>query len=95
MNMQMLLDCFDDITKYIPENRAYYRGWKSNLSIKNRHSECKWRRFIMPRITSYYSSSPSVTYESMKKLQDFDKVFAMLDGKAECETSLHWLFTYK
>ena len=52
-------------------------------------------RFIVPRITSYYSSSPSVTYESMKKLQDFDKVFAMLDGKAECERSLHWLFTYK
>jgi hypothetical protein len=97
MNMQMLLDCFDDITKYIPENRAYYRGWKSNLKHKEQAFRVQMTRFIMPRITCYYSRSPSasVTWESMKKLQDFDKVFAMLDGKAECETSLHWLFTHK
>jgi hypothetical protein len=95
MNMQMLLDCFDDITKYIPENRAYYRGWKSNLKHKEQAYRVQMTRFIMPRITSYYSRSPSVTWESMKKIQDFDKVFAMLDGKTECETSLHWLFTHK
>jgi hypothetical protein len=95
MNMQMLLDCFDEITKYIPENRAYYRGWKSNLKHKEQAFRVQMTRFIMPRITSYYSNEPSVTWESMKKLQDFDKVFAMLDGKAGCETSLHWLFTYK
>ncbi len=29
MNIEMLLDYFDEITKYIPENSAYYRSWKS------------------------------------------------------------------
>lgn len=90
MNMQMLLDCFDEITKYRPENRAYYRGWKSNT----RHAEQSYRvqmtRFIIPSGHSY--SSHFVEYGTLKKLEDFDKAFTLLDGKASCSSSLRDLF---
>ena len=90
MNMQMLLDCFDDITKYRPENRAYYRGWKSNT----RHAEQAYRvqmtRFIIFSVHSY--SSHFIEYGTLKKLEDFDKAFTLLDGKASCSSSLRELF---
>jgi hypothetical protein len=91
MNIQMLLDTFDEITKYIPENRAYYRGWKSNQKHKEQAYRVQMTRFIIPRANSY----GYISYETKKKLQDFDKTFAMLEGKAECETSLEWLFDKK
>jgi hypothetical protein len=91
MNMQMLLDCFDEITKYIPENRAYYRGWKSNLKHKEQAYRVQMTRFIIPRVNSYYSGN--IAFDTIKKLGDFDKTFAMLDGKAECAVSLAGLFS--
>lgn len=89
MNMQMLLDCFDEITKYRPENRAYYRGWKSNQKHKDQAYRVMMTRFIIPA-KNYYGDY--LEYKDIKKLQDFDKVFAMLDGKSECENSLVELF---
>jgi glycosyltransferase involved in cell wall biosynthesis len=83
--MQMLLECFDDITKYIPENRAYYRGWKSNLKHKEQAFRVQMTHFIVPRITSYYSNAPSVTWESMKKLQDYDKVSSRVTQYGQVE----------
>ena len=90
MNMQMLLDCFDEITKYRPENRAYYRGWKSN----DRHREQAYRvqmtRFIIPAKNYYFDNG--LNWDDKKKMQDFDKVFSMLAGKSESENSLLNLF---
>ncbi|MDD1608928.1 MAG: DUF4942 domain-containing protein [Methylococcaceae bacterium] len=91
MNIEMLLDCFDEITKYIPENRAYYRGWKSNQKHKDQAFRVQMTRFIIPRVNSYYSGN--IAFDTIKKLSDFDKVFAMLEGKAECAVSLGWLFS--
>lgn len=82
MNMEMLLDCFDEITRYVPENRAYYRGWKSNLKHKEQAYRVQMTRFIMPRANSMFGS---VDYGTIKKLEDFDKVFAMLAGKSSSE----------
>ena len=89
MNMQMLLDCFDEITKYRPDNRAYYKGWKSNEKHRELAYRVKMTRFIIP-IRNSYGSGPC--WEDLKKLQDFDKAFAMLDGKAQCNYGLHDLF---
>jgi hypothetical protein len=91
MNIEMLLDCFDEITKYIPENRAYYRGWKSNQKHKDQAYRVQMTRFIIPRVSSYYSGN--ISFDTIIKLSDFDKVFAMLEGKAECAVSLEWLFS--
>jgi len=82
--MEMVLDCFDKITKYIPENRAYYRGWKSNVKHKEQAFRVQMTRFIIPRVNSY----GCVSCETKKMLSDFDKTFVLLDGKAECQTTL-------
>ncbi|OAI20347.1 hypothetical protein A1359_21160 [Methylomonas lenta] len=89
MNMQMLLDCFDEITKFRPDNRAYYKGWKSNEKHRELAYRVKMTRFIVP-VRNSYGLGPS--WEDLKKLQDFDKAFAMLDGKAQCNYGLHDLF---
>lgn len=90
MNMQMLLDTFDEITKYRPDNRAYYRGWKSNSKHQTQAWQIKMTRFVIP--VGGYSWSTGLDYSNMAKLRDFDKTFAMLDGKAESENSLYNLF---
>lgn len=90
MNMQMLLDTFDEITKYRPENRAYYRGWKSNAKHTTQAWQIKMTRFVIPMPN--YSWSHSMCYEHLRKLADFDKTFCMLAGKASIENSLHNLF---
>ncbi|CAA9890785.1 conserved hypothetical protein [Candidatus Methylobacter favarea] len=89
MNMQMLLDCFDEITKYRPDNRAYYKGWKSNEKHRELAYRVKMTRFIIP-VRNSYGIGPS--WDDLKRLQDFDKTFAMLDGKAQCNYGLHDLF---
>jgi hypothetical protein len=91
MNSQMLLDCFDEITKYHPANRAYYRGWKSNQKHKEQAYRVQMTRFIIP--TRGYTFSHCVGYETVRLLQDFDKTFAMLDGKHVCVSSLSDLFS--
>lgn len=90
MNMSMLLDCFDEITKYRPENRAYYRGWKSNEKHREQAYRVQMTRFIIP--ANGYSWNDSVSTETLNKLKDFDKVFSMLAGKASSIDSLHQLF---
>lgn len=90
MNMQMLLETFDEITKYRPENRAYYRGWKSNEKHREQAYRVQMTRFILPMKSSSWSSN--FDWQQLNKLRDFDKVFAMLDGKSECVDSLANLF---
>lgn len=90
MNMDMLLDCFDKITKYIPQNRAYYRGWKSNLKHKDQAYRVKMTRFILPRMSNEFGQ---LSYNARLQLEDFDKTFLMLSGKGEFTTSLYSAFT--
>lgn len=91
MNVQMLLDTFDRITKYRPENRAYYRGWKSNAKHATQAWQVKMTRFVLPMKNHY--SSTYMDHRCLDELRDFDKTFAMLDGKAESLNSLHGLFS--
>ena len=95
MQVDMMCDVFDQITRYHSDNAVFYRGWKSN----DRHRTCGMRikttRFILPgHGSASYSSGPS--WDSVQMLADFDKVFALLDGKRRPEVGLidvfktHW-----
>lgn len=92
IQLQMALDIFDEITRYHSDNTSFYKGWKSN----DRHRTCgiriKLTRFVLPRHKSE-SWSRGMSWDSMQLLADFDKVFAMLDGKAEPVTSLCSVFS--
>ena len=81
MQVEMMCEVFDAITRHHSENTVFYMGWKSN----DRHRTCgmrvKMTRFIMPG-TSTQPYETSLGYRGEQVLGDFDKVFAMLDGKA-------------
>lgn len=83
LDMEMMLSCFDEITKYHSDNAVFYRGWKSN----DKHRTCGYRikttRFILPRFQNKsFGSSYYIDYDSAQRLADFDRVFLMLDGKS-------------
>lgn len=89
MQLDMACDVFDQITKYHSDNTVYYMGWKSN----DRHRTCGMRvkttRFIIPGNKTW---GGSLDWDSVRMLADFDKVFALLDGKSAPEISLVSLF---
>lgn len=87
----MICDCFDLIGKYHSENVVYALGWKSN----SRHRTCAMRikttRFILPGHGNNGWNN-GLSWDSEKLLADFDKCFALLDGKAQPEASLVQVF---
>ena len=91
IQIEMACDIFDSFTRYHSDNTVFFRGWKSN----DRHSTCGMRlrttRVVLPghKSSSYQSG---LYYESERLLADFDKVFAMLDGKREPELGLVEVF---
>ena len=91
IQLDMVCDVFDQITRYHSDNTVFYRGWKSN----DRHRTCGMRikttRFILPgnKTESYQNG---LDYDAERQLADFDKVFAMMDGKAEPEVGLQDIF---
>ena len=91
IQIDMACDVFLLITQYHSENSVFYKGWKSN----DRHRTCGWKiktsRFVIPRIRSW---SDSLDWDSMQMIRDIDRVFAMLDGKAEPEVSLESVFNH-
>lgn len=86
INLEMLCDCFDAITRYhTAENAVWYMGWKSNDKHRTAGMRIKMTRFVLPRHHGY---STSFRWETEQLLADFDKAFALLDGKTEPELSL-------
>lgn len=84
IQIEMMLDIFDEITKYHPDNRVHYKGWKSNANHRADGMKIKTTRFILPMHSSY-GPSGSLDYKGENRLSDFDKVFLMLDGKIEVD----------
>lgn len=89
MQLDMACDVFDQITKYHSENTVYYRGWKSNDKHRTMGIRIKMTRFVLPGHKVWCNS---IEYDSIRMLADFDKVFALLDGKSAPEVSLVSLF---
>jgi hypothetical protein len=80
INLQMMLDTFDEITKYHTDNTVWYCGWKSNDKHRTAGMRLKTTRFILPGFGSNWSGD-TLDYGALQRLHDFDKVFALLDGK--------------
>ncbi len=89
INVEMLCDTFDAISMYHHENRCYFKGWKSNSKHRTSAYKVKMSRFIIPR-NGFNSWGPD--WDTLRFLADFDKIFAMLDGKKEPEVSLEYVF---
>lgn len=97
IQIDMACDVFDLITRYHTDNALFYKGWKSNDKHRTSERTCglqiKKTRFIIPgHQTESYSSS--VSWDTRRMLGDFDKIFAMLDGKVKPETSLEEIFQH-
>lgn len=87
INMEMMLDVFDSITRHHSENRVYYKGWKSNDRHRTAAYKVKMTRFVMPgHKDDGWRNSPS--WDTTRFLADWDKVFAMLDGKTQPDVPL-------
>ena len=80
IQMDMVLDVFDDIVRYHEENTVFYMGWKSNGRHRTAGMRLKTTRFILPGFATE-SYNRNLGYSNLRWLDDFDKVFAMLDGK--------------
>jgi hypothetical protein len=87
----MCCDVFDLFTRYHEDNAVYFKGWSSNSKHRKAGMRLRTTRFILPgyRVESYSSSLP---WEAQRGLADFDKVFAMLDGKRKPDVGLVDIF---
>lgn len=91
IQLGMMLDVFDTISRYHEDNTVFYRGWKSNTKHRTCGMRLKTTRFILPGFqTSAHRGS--LDWESERLLADFDKVFSMIDGKSNPEISLASVF---
>lgn len=87
LQLEMACDVFDQITRHHSRNTVFYRGWKSNDRHHAGARRLRTTRFILPGFESS-SWRSGLNWDARRRLGDFDKVFAMLDGKAGPEVSL-------
>ncbi|WP_017941447.1 DUF4942 domain-containing protein [Thioalkalivibrio sp. ALE6] len=92
IQLKMACSVFDQITRYHSENAVYYRGWKSNDRHREAGMRIKMTRFILPGHETA-SWRQHLDFDSLRLLSDFDKVFAMLDGKQKPEYGIEDAFT--
>lgn len=99
IQISMVCDVFDLITKYHTDNTVFYKsyrgnGWKSNDKHRTCGMRIKTTRFILPgHGTDGWRSS--LSWESTRLLDDFDKVFALVDGgKHAPAVSLNYVFNH-
>jgi len=91
IQLSMVCDMFDLITRYYTDNTVYFMGWKSNDKHRTLGMRIKTTRFVIPgHATESYQND--LSWESRRMLADFDKVFAMLDGKYEAAVGLETVF---
>ena len=87
IQIEMMCDVFDEITKYWSDNTHYYRGWRSNDKHRTCGMKIKATRFVLPRHGAGCWSH-NFSWETERLLSDFDRVFALVDGKREPAVSL-------
>lgn len=94
LQVEMACEVFDRIARHHTQNTVFYRGWKSNDKHRTCGISIKMTRFVIPGAKTE-SWRRSVDYEVERMLSDFDKVFAMLDGKRAPEVALEWVFRHR
>lgn len=91
IQIQMCCDVFDLFSRYHDDNTVFYKGWKSNSKHRTCGMRLKTTRVVLPgHKTEDYQND--LNFDSRQMLRDFDKVFAMLDGKAEVQDGLEYTF---
>ena len=88
IQMEMICDLFDIITRYHSDNTVYFRGWVSNSIHRTAGMRIKATRFVLPG----FGCDRYVSWDNQRRLSDFDKVMSMLDGKSEPQVSLSSTF---
>lgn len=91
ISIEMCCDVFDEISKYHSDNSHFYMGWKSNDAHRTAGMRIKTTRFVLPG-NATESWNRGLPWDSMQRLRDFDKVFAMLDSKQSPEIGLADVF---
>lgn len=89
MQLDMMCEVFDLITRYWSENTVFYKGWKSNDKHRSMGMRIKASRIILPHMRAWGSG---LDFSSLQTLSDLDKAFALLDGRTAPEISLAQLF---
>lgn len=94
IQIEMVCDCFDRISRWHTDNVSHYMGWRSNDKHRTCGMSVKMSRFVMPGHKTE-SWNKDLGWDSMRMLSDFDKAFALLDGKVEPETGLEYIFRHR
>lgn len=91
IQIEMICECFDKITRWHAENTVFYMGWSSNSKHRTNARRVKMTRFIIPgNSTDTYAHS--LNWNGINMLRDYDKCFALLDGKESPDISLESVF---
>lgn len=83
MQLEMMCDLFDSWSRYDSSNVVHYMGWKSNDKHRTAARRLKYTRFVMPGFN--YCDYSSYRISNMESLHDYDRVFCILDGKANLD----------
>lgn len=88
IQIDMLCDIFDRITRYHSDNTVYYRGWRSNdKHYRSIGRRLRYTRFVIPGFPAEkWHRSPPWAMQGL--LSDFDKGFALLAGHPNPAASL-------
>lgn len=76
---EMILNCFESITRYHSQNTVYYLGWLSNNKHRTAGMRIKMSRIVLPYFRIGFSGQ--LEWEAMQKLRDYDKTFELLNGQ--------------
>lgn len=77
---EMIMSCFESITRYHEHNVVYFLGWRSNTKHRLAGMRVKMSRIVLPYFRA--SSLNRLDWDALQKLRDFDKTFEVLEGKA-------------
>ncbi len=83
IQIEMLCDVFDAFSRFHHGNHVYYQGWKSNTKHRQLGLALRASRIVIPacRRDWYGTHSRSLSWDDAQAFRDFDKAFALLDGK--------------
>ena len=93
IQIDMVCSIFDLITKFHSDNTVFYKGWKSNDKHRTLGMKIKKKRFILPHFGISFGNN--LSWDQNRTLSDLDKVFTLLDGKAESLESLNAAFKFQ
>ncbi len=75
---EMIMSCFESISRFHEQNAVYYLGWKSNTKHRMAGMRIKMSRIVLPYYRALFSSG--LEWDAVQRLRDYDKTFELLSG---------------